>query len=60
MAIKKRYKDMNEFQKIEGEIEEEVNEIEKWIIERRKFFIKFSFVIVFLVLLLIYARFFMK
>ena len=38
----------------------EVEEVERWVIERRKFFIRLGIFIVFLIFVLIYKWFFMK
>ena len=60
MAIKRvvRKRETDEFQKIEREIEGEVKDVEKWVIERRKFFIKLGIIVIFLILIILYARFF--
>lgn len=55
-----RKRKFTEFQKIEKEIGEEVEEVEKWIIERRKFFIKLGIIVILILLLLLYSRFFIK
>ena len=40
-------KKSSEFKKIEKEIKQEISEVEGWIIQRRKFFIKLAKVIIF-------------
>jgi len=60
MIRKNRVRNMNEFQKIEKEIEDDVEEVEKWVIERRKFFIKLSIVIIFVILLILFSKYFLK
>jgi hypothetical protein len=52
--VRKAKKEVN---KIEHEFKEEVEEVEKWVIERRKFFIKLGAVIVFILILLIILQF---
>lgn len=58
MAIKKRK--INEFQKFERELEEDISGVEKWVIERKRFFIRLGIFIVFLILIILYSRFFIK
>ena len=53
-------KKKSEFVKLEKELEKDVNGAEKWMIERRKFFIRLGIVIVFFIFVLIYKWFFMK
>jgi len=57
MFRKKRKENVNEFEKLEGELENEVKVVENWVIERRKFFIKLGIVILLVLLLLFYTRF---
>lgn len=45
---------------IEKKIEKGVEDIEEWIIERRKFFIKLGFVVCFILLLLLISRFYLR
>jgi len=58
MAIKKR--ETNEFLKFEKELEEDVRGVEKWVIERRRFFIRLGIFLVFMILILLFAKFFIK
>jgi hypothetical protein len=46
----------NEFLKLEKQIEKDVVQVEKWIQERKKFFIKLGIVIILIVLLLIISN----
>jgi hypothetical protein len=58
MFLKKKEK--NEFLKFERKLEEDVTEVEKWVIERRRFFIKLGIFLVFMIFILLYSRFFIK
>lgn len=56
----KRFKKFNEgADKIERKIDKEVNQAERWVIERRKFFIKLVLTIMLIVVLLIISNLFL-
>jgi len=46
--------------KKENFIEHEIEEVEKWVIERRKFFIKLAWVVGLIVLLLIFSQIYLR
>jgi len=56
--VKKRK--LGEFQKFEKELEEDVAGVEKWVILRRRFFIKLGIFLILLIFVLLYSRFFIK
>ncbi|MEK6859837.1 MAG: hypothetical protein AABX54_03410 [Nanoarchaeota archaeon] len=63
--VKKRVKrKISEFKKIERkierEIEHEIKDVEKWVIERRKFFIKLGWTVLLVAALLIFSHFFLR
>ena len=53
-------KKSSEFKKIEKEIKQEISEVEGWIIQRRKFFIKLAKVIIFVLLLLLISNIYLR
>jgi len=57
VAIKRKTSGL---QNIEREIEHEVEDVEKWVVERRKFFIKLGWVLGLVILLLIVSNVLMK
>jgi len=50
----------SEFKKFEEKLEKDVSGAEKWMIERRRFFVRLGIFIVFLIFILLYKWFFMK
>lgn len=60
MAKKRARKKISEIKKIERDIEHEVEDVERWVIERRKFFIKLGWTILLVVALLIFSHFFLR
>ena len=62
MAKEKVKKKLNEFQEIEVEVEKDAREVEKWVLERRRFFIKLGWVILLIVVIIaasyIFTRYF--
>jgi hypothetical protein len=50
---------LNEFQEIGAEVEKDAIEVEKWVIERRRFFIKLGAVALFIIILLLIASIFL-
>lgn len=60
-AFEKRFNFFNrEVENVEKEIEHEVKNVEKWIIERRKFFIKLGWTILLIAALWIFSHFFLR
>jgi hypothetical protein len=57
-ALRKRK--TSEFQRIEREIDEDVEDVEKWVIERRKFFIKLGWLVALVIILFILSNLLMK
>ncbi len=55
-----RKKKANEFKGIEKEIKKEIGKAEKWVVERRKFFIKLAKVIIFVLLLLMISNIYLR
>jgi hypothetical protein len=53
-------KKLNEFQKVEKEARKEFVEVEKWVIQRRKFLMRLGVFLALLILVLLYAQFFIK
>jgi hypothetical protein len=49
-----------DLEKVEKEIDKEVKEIEGWIIERRKFFIKLGWVVGIIAILLILSHLYLR
>ncbi|VVB78895.1 Uncharacterised protein [uncultured archaeon] len=45
---------------VEKEIDREVRDVEKWILERRKFFIKLGWTVLLVLVLLIFSHFFLR
>ena len=61
MSIKKEIKDIERaIDKAEKNIKKEINYAEKWMYERKKFFIKLGFVIGFIALLLIISHIYLR
>lgn len=57
MTVKKEIKRLNkELEDIEDNVQENFEDIQKWVIERRKFFIKLGWVAGFIILLLVLSN----
>lgn len=59
--FEKRFRNFNNgVDKVEKEIDREVRDVEKWIIERRKFLIKLGWTILLIIALLVFSHFFLR
>ena len=48
-----------EMSKIDKNINKEFKQLEKWVIERKKFFIKLSWIVGIIIILLIFSKFYL-
>ena len=56
----KSKKEVNKKGNFEKELKKEIQEVEKWILERRKFLIKLAWVVGFVSVLLIVSKFYLR
>ena len=57
---RKRTNKLNNFQKIEKELISEVEDAEKWVLERRKFLIKLLWLLILISALLVISNYFFR